>query len=85
MKFSHTHCIEHIPDTNYWHYALQLNTYKALIEKNYNKKVTSMVLVCLYPDNKSYQLIKVPDLSEEINDLFNLRRYILHLKENNNL
>ena len=81
MKFSHTQCIEHIPDTNFWHYALQLNTYKALIEKNYGKTVTTMMLVCLYPENKSYQLLKVPDLSDEINDLFNLRRYILSIKK----
>ena len=85
MKFSHTHCIEHIPDTNFWHYALQLNTYKALIEKNYGKTVTTMMLVCLYPENKSYQLLKVPDLSEEVGDLFNLRRYALDVKCNNNL
>ena len=23
-----TTCIEHLPDSNFWHYALQLNTYK---------------------------------------------------------
>tara|TARA_Y100000768_G_scaffold387158_1_gene377490 strand:+ start:704 stop:1471 length:768 start_codon:yes stop_codon:yes gene_type:complete len=74
MKFSHTPCIEHIPDTNFWHYSLQLNTYKAILEKNYGKKVTDMMLICLYPDNDSYQLIRVPDLSEEVNDLFNLRK-----------
>jgi len=44
-----------------------------------------MVLVCLYPENKSYQLLKVPDLSEEVSDLFNLRRYALDIKANNNL
>ena len=25
-------CIKHIPDTNYWHYSLQLNTYKKILE-----------------------------------------------------
>lgn len=73
LKFSTTECIEHLPDTNYWHYSLQLNTYKALIEKNYGKKVTRMCLVCLYPDNKNFQIFKVPDLQEEIADLFKLR------------
>ena len=73
-KFSHTECIEHLPDTNFWHYSLQLNTYKALIEKNYGKTVTEMALVCLYPDNSSYQVIKVPDLQEEIANLFALRK-----------
>ena len=31
--------IEHIPDCNFWHYSLQLNTYKAMLERNYDKKL----------------------------------------------
>jgi ATP-dependent exoDNAse (exonuclease V) beta subunit len=27
-----------LPDTNFWHYSLQLNIYKYLLEKNYKKK-----------------------------------------------
>jgi len=75
-KFSKTECIEHIPDTNYWHYCLQLNTYKALLEKNYNKQIKDMYLVCLHPDNKnhSYQRIKVVALNKEISSLFDLRK-----------
>ena len=75
-KFSKTECIEHIPDTNYWHYCLQLNTYKALLEKNYNKQIKDMYLVCLHPDNKnhSYQRIKVVALNKEITSLFDLRK-----------
>jgi ATP-dependent exoDNAse (exonuclease V) beta subunit len=75
-KFSKTECIEHIPDTNYWHYCLQLNTYKAILEKNYNKQIKDMYLVCLHPDNKnhSYQRIKVVALNKEISALFDLRK-----------
>ena len=78
-KFAKTECIEHLPDSNYWHYALQLNTYKYMIEKNYGKKVNSMYLVCLHPNNKnkSYQKFKVPDLKEEIKDLMELRLKIV--------
>lgn len=74
-KYSTTDCINHLPDTNFWHYALQLNIYKAILERNYNKKVTSMMLVCLHPNNKNgdYLLFKVPDLQAEIHDLFELR------------
>ena len=43
---STTECISHLPDTNFWHYSLQLNTYKYMLEKNYGKKVTDMYLVC---------------------------------------
>lgn len=66
-------CISHIPDTNFWHYALQLNTYKAIIEKNYGKLVTTLRLVCLHPNQQTYQIIDIPDLTEEIQELFNLR------------
>ena len=64
-----------MPNSNFWHYSLQLNTYKAILEKNYDVTVKEMYLVCLHPENKnnSYQLFKVPDLQTEIQDLFNLR------------
>ena len=77
MDYSHTECIDHLPDTNFWHYSLQLNTYKAILEKCYGKKVTTMMLVCLYPDNKDYQLLKVPELRQELSDLFQLRKSML--------
>lgn len=77
MQFSHTDCISHIPDTNYWHYSLQLNTYKALIEKNYGKTVSAMSLVCLHPNKQNYQLIPIPNLQTEVEDLFNLRKTML--------
>jgi CRISPR/Cas system-associated exonuclease Cas4 (RecB family) len=65
-----------LPDTNYWHYSLQLNTYKAILEKKYGKKVTDLYLVRLHPDNpkKTYELIKCADLSKEIQDLFEERK-----------
>ena len=74
--YSTTSCISHLPDTNFWHYSLQLNTYKAILESKYNKKITALYLVRLHPDNpkKTYELIKCADLSNEIADLFELRR-----------
>ena len=52
---------------------------QAIIEKNYGKKVVGMYLVCLHPDNKNknYQVFKVSDLSEEVQDLFKLRLQML--------
>ena len=73
-EFALTECIAHLPDTNFWHYALQLNTYKAILEAKYNKKVTRMCLVCLHPNLPSYQLLIVPNLSKEIAALFELRK-----------
>jgi ATP-dependent exoDNAse (exonuclease V) beta subunit len=75
-EYSITECISHLPDTNFWHYSLQLNTYKAILEKNYGKKVTALRLVCLHPSNKNknYIIIDVPDLQEEVDELFALRK-----------
>jgi ATP-dependent exoDNAse (exonuclease V) beta subunit len=75
-KFAVTSEISHLPDSNFWHYALQLNTYKAILERKYGKKVKDLCLVRLYPneDGTTYELIDVPDLQEEIQALFELRR-----------
>ncbi len=77
-----TDCINHIPNSNFWHYSLQLNTYKALLEKNYGVKVGDLYLVCLHPNNKNnnYIKIKCADLSKEVEQLFELRKEML---ENN--
>ena len=74
-KYAVTESICHMPDSNFWHYALQLNTYKNILEQKYDKKITDLYLVRLHPDNeeKNYELIKIPDLSTEINDLFKER------------
>jgi hypothetical protein len=69
-----TECIAHLPDTNYWHYALQLNTYKTILERKYGKKVQAMFLVGLHPNLPTYQLLKVPVLEQEMADLFLLRQ-----------
>lgn len=76
---STTECISHLPDTNFWIYSLQLNTYKYMLEKNYGEKVVGLYLVCLHPNNKnkSYIRLKVPDLSKEINDLMQLRKEMI--------
>jgi len=73
-EFAMTDCIKHLPDTNFWHYSLQLNTYKAILEAKYEKKVVGMYLVCLHPNLPTYQLLSVPDLSEEVKALFAFRK-----------
>ena len=71
--YSIIECISHLPDSNFWHYSLQLNTYKAILERNYGYKVSVMRLVCMHPCHHDFQVINVPDLSQEIDDLFTLR------------
>jgi hypothetical protein len=61
--------IEELPDTNYWHYCLQLNMYKYIIEKNYGYKVNDLYLVALHPDNENYKKIKVVNLQSQVKAL----------------
>ena len=65
--------INHLPSTNFWQYSLQLNTYKKIIEDKYGKTVTKMCLVRIHPDAEEYELLEVPFLNKEINDLFGER------------
>ena len=64
-------CIAHLPNSNYWHYALQLNMYKFILEKNYQKKIKEMVLVCLHPNNtnQSFIRLEIPALDTEMKSL----------------
>jgi len=75
-EYAKTPCISHLPNSNFWHYSLQLNTYKAILERKYGKKVTDLYLVRLHPDaeENSYELLRVPDLSDYIHQLFELRK-----------
>jgi hypothetical protein len=65
-------CVQHITHSNFWHYSLQLNVYKAIIERKYGMKVRNIVLVQLHPDNpsKNYKLFPCADLSDEVADIF---------------
>ncbi len=74
-QYSKTPCISHLPDTNFWHYALQLNVYKTILEHKYGKTVTGLYLVCMHPNNKykTYQRIQVPVLEKEMEELVKLR------------
>jgi ATP-dependent exoDNAse (exonuclease V) beta subunit len=66
-KTAITPCIRDMPDCNFWHYTLQLNVYKMMLERKYEKQVTALYLVCLHPDYayKTYERISVPILPAE--------------------
>uniref|UniRef100_A0A6C0H6E2 Uncharacterized protein n=1 Tax=viral metagenome TaxID=1070528 RepID=A0A6C0H6E2_9ZZZZ len=75
--------LNHLPDTNYWHYALQLNIYKMILETKYGFSVKELFLVQLHPDNSSYVLIQLPFLHNEIAKIVQ-NRIILYNNDNNN-
>ena len=74
-KYAHTECIRHLPDVNFWHYSLQLNVYKTILEHKYGMKVSKLCLVRIHPEDayKNYECIDVPFMDKEITDLIELR------------
>jgi ATP-dependent exoDNAse (exonuclease V) beta subunit len=74
-KTAITPCISHLPDTNFWHYSLQLNVYRKILQDKYDMKIARMALVVLHPDNqnKTYEVVEVPVLDKEMEDLWKTR------------
>lgn len=64
--------IKHVDDCNFYHYSLQLNLYRFILEKRYEKIVEKLCLVFLHPINASYILVDVPDLQNEISLMLGL-------------
>jgi hypothetical protein len=71
-KFGKHEAIAHLPDTNYWHYALQLNLYKFILQHKYDKVVDGLYLVRLHPDSTKYECVPVCDLQDEIRALLKM-------------
>jgi len=74
-EYAITFEISHFHHTNFWHYAMQLNTYQAILEAKYNKKVKDLYLVQIHPEHEdnTYELIKLPNLQKSIQELFKER------------
>lgn len=62
--------IMHLPNTNFWHYSLQLNVYKYILETKYEKTINNMYLICLHPENENYIRYNVENLQNEVHDMF---------------
>ena len=57
--------LSHIADNSFNRYALQQNVYKSIIEKHYQKKISSMNLLVLHPKYADYVHLKLPDMQKE--------------------
>ena len=75
--------LNHIPDTNYYHYSLQLNMYRKILEKFYNKKVKDMFLIVLHPDNQygKFMKIDIPKMDDEIDLILEHRKKEIESKK----
>lgn len=59
-------CLGHLDNCNYLTYSLQLNMYKRILERKYDKTVVRMILVVLHPTKRSYEVVEVHNMDAEI-------------------
>jgi ATP-dependent exoDNAse (exonuclease V) beta subunit len=66
-KYALHPALAHLPDTNYWHYALQLNLYQYILESKYGLRVVGRSLVALHPERAAgFEIVPVLDLQTEV-------------------
>ena len=65
--------LSHLPDTNYWHYSLQLNIYRRILQEKYGWVVSELALVVLHPNQESYEVIPLNLLDDEVEGMFQWR------------
>lgn len=58
--------LNQIDDTPYWHYCIQQNLYRYILEKNYSIRVGKMYLVVFCDDTIEYRKLEVPRMDETI-------------------
>lgn len=76
-KYGLTPFTKDLPDTNFWHYTLQLNVYKTILEQKYNKHITKLFLVIFHSNQSDYELIPVEPIPEIMKNLFQERMNFL--------
>lgn len=65
---------EGLPNCNLWHYSLQLNMYRYILQQRYGMEVSGMNLVIMHPNQETYRLIKVDVMDDITNKLVEHRR-----------
>ena len=74
--------LNHISDTNYWHYTFQLNIYKFILETKYGFQVKDLHLVVIHPENSfnNYEKIQLPFIQNDVKKL--LDSHLMKTKSN---
>lgn len=74
--------VDHLPDTNYWHYSLQLNVYRYILQKHYGYTVSELALVVLHPGNSSWRVSRLNILDDEVAGMMAARARALAVEGN---
>lgn len=63
--------LNHLGDNSYNRYCLQQNIYKAILEKRYSHRISSMNLLVMHESYDQFYHITIPNMDKEINYIFN--------------
>ncbi len=58
-----------LPDTKFYHYAVQQNLYKCILNRCYGIRVRRMYLAQFHPELPTYHFVQVPELADVANAL----------------
>jgi hypothetical protein len=58
--------LENVPDIAYYHYAIQLNLYRYILEKKYGVLIRNMYIVVLHSTYRKYHKFQISRMDEEI-------------------
>lgn len=75
-----------VPDTAYYHYCIQQNLYRYMLQQHYGISVTELNLVVLCPDYDDYHVVEVPimdDLMQQITGICRTRQLGFRLLQYN--
>lgn len=61
-----------LPDTSFYHYCIQQNLYRYILQKNYGIKVNELNLVVLWPEYPTYYVAKVPIMDNIIEQIIDV-------------
>ena len=66
--------LDHIPDANTWHYFIQLNIHRRILEEDYAVPVSAMYLGVFHPSRSQPLCVRVPFMDDEMQLLFGASR-----------
>lgn len=61
--------VNHLPDTPYWHYALQVSVYRYILEECYDLKISALRLGVFHPAYSVPWVITLPYLRNEVENI----------------
>ena len=62
-----------ISNTTFWHYCIQLNLYKYILEKHYGIRITKMTIVQMHPEKGKLTTYDMPDKQDDIKEYIRKR------------